>query len=59
MRHQRTVIEASACLQVKRGAATSVYVATAKDFQLNLGTELIQGPELLFQPPIVGLDQCG
>ncbi len=44
---------------MKRGTAVSAYLPTERDFQLNLATELIQMPEVLFQPGIVGLDQCG
>ena len=43
----------------KRGAVMSSYVATERDFQLNLGTEVVQAPEVVFQPSIVGVDQCG
>jgi len=39
--------------------STNVYIPTARDFQLALSTELIQVPEILFQPSIIGLEHCG
>ena len=41
------------------GGVGAAVLLTKEDFQIEVGTELCQAPEILFEPSIVGLDCCG
>ncbi|XP_033119970.1 actin-related protein 5-like [Anneissia japonica] len=43
----------------KESNPTSSHFDLAEYYQLHLGTERIRGPEILFQPSMLGLDQAG
>eukprot|EP01113_Clastostelium_recurvatum_P022643 TRINITY_DN2706_c4_g1_i4.p1 TRINITY_DN2706_c4_g1~~TRINITY_DN2706_c4_g1_i4.p1 ORF type:complete len:433 (+),score=106.49 TRINITY_DN2706_c4_g1_i4:3-1301(+) len=40
-------------------SSSSTYVPTARDYQIFLGVERIRVPEIVYQPPMVGVEQMG